>query len=88
VLASRRLLRSDRITFTASCRSDVLAGSILGEAHWANIIAGGTGVNDGLRLHREAELFLGRADFARVQSKLGEAAARDRRAAELEAQVS
>jgi hypothetical protein len=44
-------------------------------------------VNDDLRLHREAELFMGRADFARAQNKLDEAAAHDRRAAELEAQV-
>src|SRR5262245_32843377 len=40
-----------------------------------------------LELHREAERFMGRADLARVQNRLEDAAAHDRRAAELEAQV-
>ncbi|HZO24597.1 MAG TPA: sigma factor-like helix-turn-helix DNA-binding protein [Chloroflexota bacterium] len=40
-----------------------------------------------LELHREAELFMGRADLARVQNRREDAAAHDRRAAELEAQV-
>jgi hypothetical protein len=44
-------------------------------------------MNEDLRLHREAEAFMGRADLARAQSRLADAAVHYRRAAELEAQV-
>ena len=44
-------------------------------------------MNEDLRLHREAELFMGPADQARVQCRPRDAARFDREAAELEAQV-
>jgi hypothetical protein len=44
-------------------------------------------VNEDLRLHREAEVFMGLADQARAQNRPEDAAAHDRRAAELEAKV-
>lgn len=44
-------------------------------------------MNEDLRLHREAEFFMGLADQARAQSRPDEAAKFDRQAAELEAQV-
>jgi hypothetical protein len=44
-------------------------------------------IHKDLELHREAELFMGRADLARARNRPEEAAAHDRRAGELEAQV-